>query len=52
VTPLAHIGGLPVEEGLLQLAPATMVVIVGLRLACAEVRSWVARRRSSARWSR
>jgi hypothetical protein len=42
---IAHIGGLPVEESLLQLAPAGISVLIGLRLACARFVSHVRRGR-------
>jgi hypothetical protein len=34
---IAHIGGIPVEESLLQLAPAGVGLLVGLRVAVAHL---------------
>ena len=41
---IAHIGGMPVEESLLQLAPAGVGLVIGLQIAFARVMSRVRRR--------
>jgi hypothetical protein len=38
--PVAHVGGLPVEETLLQLAPAGVALAAALRLTRARTRMW------------
>jgi hypothetical protein len=42
---IAHIGGLPVEESLLQLAPAGVGLLIGLQVALARFMSRLRRDR-------
>jgi hypothetical protein len=43
--PLAHVAGVPVEETVLQLAPAGVAVVAALRLTRERTRRWTSRLR-------